>query len=285
MGGCVYNDVKSVNKTENKYKNHYEHHHTIRKNCFQLNFKRKVKNSACNWHENIEVLLITEGEGYAKCGADTVTIKKGEMFVINSGQMHHIYSNTDFSYYCLIIDEKFCEDNGLDIKNCLFEQKIVDKEIIKKYWDIVCLYKGGSINDYAPVERAKIRMSILAFVIGIYENYACKVSNENETNKAGEEYVKKAMEYINENYINPIGLKHVAEIIGINKSYLSREFKKYAGQTVHTYINTLRCKNAEQCISEGMSVTEAAMECGFATLSYFSRTYKKIMNSSPSKIK
>ena len=93
------------------------------------------------------------------------------------------------------------------------------------------------------------------------------------------------MVHINENYTNPIGLEKISEIMGINKSYLSREFKKYTGQTVHTYINLVRCKKAEQCISDGMTVTEAAMECGFETLSYFSRTYKKLMNASPSEIK
>jgi AraC-like DNA-binding protein len=38
-------------------------------------------------------------------------------------------------------------------------------------------------------------------------------------------------------------------------------------------------------MAEGMSVTEAAFECGFESLSYFSRTYKKIMGVSPSKNK
>ena len=91
--------------------------------------------------------------------------------------------------------------------------------------------------------------------------------------------------YINENYTNALSLEHIAEVIGINKSYLSREFKKYAGHTVHTYINMLRCKKAEQCISEGMTVTEAAMECGFENISYFSRTYKNIMKGKASDIK
>ena len=287
MAGCGYDNAfyKTNKEANSKNVNYYEHHYGIRRNCFKLNFLSKVRDSACNWHENIEVIFITEGQGYIKCGADTVKISEGEIFVINSEQMHHIYSDTVFSYYCLIIDESFCEDNGLDVKNSLFKRKISDKEAIKKYMTIVSLYKGKDINNYTTLDRVKIRMAILNFVVELYENHIYNGSNEERKNKAGEEYVKKAMVYINESYTNPIGLEQIAQVIGINKSYLSREFKKHAGHTVHTYINMLRCKKAEQCISEGMSVTDAAMECGFETLSYFSRTYKKIMKVSPSEIK
>ncbi|MBQ8432508.1 MAG: helix-turn-helix domain-containing protein [Clostridia bacterium] len=61
----------------------------------------------------------------------------------------------------------------------------------------------------------------------------------------------------------------------ITECYLAREFKSYTGQTVMTYLNMVRCKNAEICLAEGKSVTETAYECGFESISCFSRTYKK----------
>lgn len=93
------------------------------------------------------------------------------------------------------------------------------------------------------------------------------------------------VEYMNDHYNKRISLDEIAEHVGFNKFYLIREFKKYTGQTPFTYINILRCKKARLCILEGMTVTEAANESGFDTLSYFSRTYSKLMGQSPSAIK
>ena len=71
----------------------------------------------------------------------------------------------------------------------------------------------------------------------------------------------------------------------ITKFHLIREFKRYTGQTVFTYINILKCKKAQSCLMDGLTVTETATECGFDNVSYFSQVYKKIMGVSPNKTK
>ena len=75
----------------------------------------------------------------------------------------------------------------------------------------------------------------------------------------------------------------IAAMCGITKYHLAREFKRITGQTVLTYLNALRCKKAQLLLSEGKTVTEAAFESGFESLSYFSRTYKRIMGAPPSR--
>ena len=52
--------------------------------------------------------------------------------------------------------------------------------------------------------------------------------------------------------------------------------------TVIEYVNILRCKEAKRLISEGQSVSEAAIASGFNNLSYFTRTYKKYVGELPS---
>jgi len=71
----------------------------------------------------------------------------------------------------------------------------------------------------------------------------------------------------------------------ITKYHLIREFKRYTGQTICTYVNILKCKRAEAFLVQGLTVTETATECGFDNVSYFSQVYKKIMGISPKKVK
>ncbi len=99
---------------------------------------------------------------------------------------------------------------------------------------------------------------------------------------SSEQYVKRVLDRLNGNCTEHISLEELAKDCGITKYHLARAFKRYTGQTLFTYINIMRCKKAELCIRDGMSITEAAYECGFESLSYFSRTYKKLMGASPS---
>ena len=44
----------------------------------------------------------------------------------------------------------------------------------------------------------------------------------------------------------------------------------------------MRCKESKRLIKEGMSVSAAALSCGFENMSYFTKTYKKYMGALPS---
>ena len=77
-------------------------------------------------------------------------------------------------------------------------------------------------------------------------------------------------------------LSDLAELAQVNEKYLCRFFKEYTGQTPIDYINRLRVDRAcyEMSVT-GMNVTEAAFECGFNELSYFSKMFKKYKGIAP----
>ena len=53
--------------------------------------------------------------------------------------------------------------------------------------------------------------------------------------------------------------------------------------TINQYINMLRCNEAKVLLSQGkQSVTEIGTHCGFNSMSYFSKTYRKIIGELPS---
>ena len=100
-----------------------------------------------------------------------------------------------------------------------------------------------------------------------------------------ERHVKRVIAYFNDNLAETITMDDLSELCGVTKFHLAREFKRYTGQTVFTYLNFLRCKRAKLLISGGKRVAEAAYECGFESLSYFSRTYKRLIGEAPSSSK
>ncbi len=264
---------------------YYEHHLSMKthKICpFIVRLSKNPVSSPANWHKNIEILLFAEGSGRIQYGKEVLSVFESDIVIISSGVLHRVYNKCDASYYVVIIDEDFCNENGINTANLKFERVVRDAEVKALILKITERMKEyGESGD--PILAAKLRLSVLALLITLCERYAVKnEGNEKEASRS-EQYVKDVIEYINTNYSRPISLEELAARCGITKFHLAREFKKFTGQTLLTYTNILRCRKASMLIADGKTVTEAALECGFESLSYFSRTYKKIMGNSPSK--
>ncbi len=98
--------------------------------------------------------------------------------------------------------------------------------------------------------------------------------------------VKRALEFMRQNYNKNISLDDVALYLGFNKSYLCRVFKEMTGMTAIQILNTIKCDEAKRLLlTKNYTISEAAERCGFENLSYFARTYKNIIGCPPSKTK
>ena len=265
----------------------YEHHLTLKQDklCpFKIKTSNNLRDSVCNWHTNIEILLVTGGEGHMQYNSDDLPISKHDIIVINSGDLHRVYSERGISFDYIIIDEGFCRDNGINTGDRCFDRIFKCEATERKCLCLHELYKDYKASP-SPINTAKLRHAVLNLIIELYSEHSNSVTDASATQKSPQDYVKKVLEYLAEHYVEPLSLEGVASVCGITKYHLAREFKRYTGQTVITYINILRCKKAEACLTSGMTVTEAACESGFDSISYFSRTYKKLMGASPSSIK
>lgn len=249
---------------------------------FKLLHASSTTKSKCNWHKNIEIFLITDGKGVMQYSTESIPLSSEDIVVVNSSVLHRPYSETGIGYYFLIIDDTFCIENGIDVSSFTFEKKFRSAETKSKFQSVII-----EMNAYKekPCQLSVIalRSAVLSLLADLCANHATAVGADRSDEHASERHVKLVIDYVNEHFSEPICLETLAGLCSITKYHLAREFKKHTGQTVFTYLNSLRCKNAALCISKGMSVTDAAYASGFQSLSYFSRTYKSIMGQSPAK--
>ena len=94
--------------------------------------------------------------------------------------------------------------------------------------------------------------------------------------------IASILQYINHNLKEDLSVETLSARYYVSKYHLMRKFKQETGYTLHNYIVNKRLLMARTLISNGMPVTKAAQESGFAEYSTFSRAYRKQFKTHPS---
>ncbi len=88
--------------------------------------------------------------------------------------------------------------------------------------------------------------------------------------------------YVQTHYSEPISLERIAADVGYSPSYLSRTFKEKTGMNLVSFINKVRIDAAMSDLrTTDYSVSDVARRCGFESVGYFTRVFKKVAGVTP----
>lgn len=97
---------------------------------------------ATNWHDNPEIQLCVEGEGFVLLDGERHPFQAGDLIVVNSNQVHFTGTDTALTYHCLILDDTFCRMANLPYQQFQFATRFQDEEIKNSILSVVELYQG-----------------------------------------------------------------------------------------------------------------------------------------------
>jgi AraC-like DNA-binding protein len=88
--------------------------------------------------------------------------------------------------------------------------------------------------------------------------------------------------YMEQNIRSLHRIENVAEACHLDPAYLTRVFRRFAGESPHRFLTSLKMNAAAlQLVRREMLVKEVAGEFGFADPYHFSKTFKKVHGLSP----
>lgn len=228
-----------------------------------------------NWHENIELLYAAYGNGYVSCGGCKYPFECGDIFAVNSKEVHFVGCDDYLDYCCLIPDREFCMYNGMDTSRIKFEHII-------KSDAAVCLFNKLA-NDYSRSQLYRgtaLRCEVLSLLVYIAENYSTpNLGGVSDLSNMG---ISLAIGYIQANFDQKLTVDELANQSGLSKFYFIREFAKTTGCTPIEYINLIRCQTARKLLSSGSyRIREVSEKCGFENMSYFAKLFKRYIGKTP----
>jgi Response regulator containing CheY-like receiver domain and AraC-type DNA-binding domain len=110
-----------------------------------------------------------------------------------------------------------------------------------------------------------------------------KLSNMiQEFNNILHPYVKKAIDYIKENYANDISLKTISQHFHVTSAYMGKIFYNETGKYFNDYLCEVRLAKAEDLLTHTeLKISDISNKSGFSGQSYFNRLFKNVYNLSP----
>jgi AraC-like DNA-binding protein len=104
---------------------------------------------------------------------------------------------------------------------------------------------------------------------------------KNQFNEREQARLQRIYAFIDAHFQRKIDLDEMAQISHLSKGAFCRYFKKMTRLTFTDFLNHYRVNQAKNLLLQDQNVTETCFQCGFESLSYFNRIFKKITQENP----
>lgn len=232
--------------------------------------------------EHFVIHYILSGEGTLKLKDKTYTLKENEGFLISPNDVSTYSANYDnpweyvwvgfhglnaYNYLQLaeLSSDKptFKFTRGDQLKNCLLEMVKVN-------------------NEYTHSTVLRIQSLLYSLFAELVEN--SQQNNPVSLHTTKNQYIRKAIDYIQTNYMDHITVADLAGYVGLDRSYFTTIFKECLNIPPQTYLTQFKINKACNLLKdESFSVSEIAVMSGYNDPVVFQKAFKNTIGISPSK--
>jgi len=244
------------------------------------------------WHFHPELELVyIEGASAKRHVGNHISHYQGSDLVLIGGNIPHLNFDhgvtTTYLKEVLHIKPNF-KDHILD---ALPELKQIDRLLeLSKYG--IAFYGetknevGTLLKELHTLEPFAFFMSVMTILRRLSTSKEFELLHKtpfiNKHNEKEQKRLRTIYAFIDERYESKITLDEVASLCNLTKPAFCRYFKKNTGSTFVQFLNQYRVSQAKRYLLLGKNVTETCYSCGFESLSYFNRSFKKIVGENPS---
>lgn len=248
-------------------------------------------------HDFWEFLYVDKGEVEIMADTKGYKLRQGDIVFHKPNEFHSVWANgviapniVVVSFECNSAAMKFFEGKILKLsplnKNILGEiireGKAAFKNNLGKVYTSLVKKEEGEV---ASQQLIKLYLQMLLIKI-IRENEAIK--KEDRISSATKErmendIISNIIEFFKENIDKNFSFNDICVRFSLGKTHLKTLFKDCTNQGAMFYFRMLKIEEAKKLIREGKyNFTEISQKLGYESVHYFSRSFKKCTNMTPS---
>jgi len=224
---------------------------------------------------------IISGKGTYTVGDKTYHLKENDGFLIWPGELTYYKADKDnpWQYVWIAFD-------GVKAKTYLSYANLDEKNLIFNYSKDTSLVeyvlKMFDLKHFTISNKLQLEGLLYMFMSKLTENV--DINPNQSVYNSSEIYLEKSIEFIKNNYVNPIKINEIADYIGINRSYLTNIFKKNLNISPQDFLLNYRIDKATELLTlTNFSIKVIANSVGYHDPLTFSKIFKKIKGISPKK--
>ena len=222
---------------------------------------------------------ILSGKGVFRTGGREYPLEAGSGFLIVPGHLafYQADEKEPWTYVWAGFSgsgvESFVSYTGLSVRHPVFQSDRSD-ELYGSVRDMMEHNTYGLTNELRRNGQLQIFLSLIAESAGTQAR-----PEEDRANQ----YVKRAVEFIQRNYCNPVKVTDVADYVCINRSYLYTLFENSMGMSPQQFLTAFRLTRAAELLAvTQLPVESIALSCGYNDPLVFTKAFKQMKGMSPS---
>ena len=253
-------------------------------------------------HDFWEMVYIDKGEMICTADKNRFILKSGEMTFHKPNEFHNLSGDNRTAPNISIITFE-CKSNAMKyFEGKIFKLNQEEKAMLSLLFSegLSCFRLADEKNpllqklvkiENAPFGSSQMTKNLLeAFLIML-----CRHTDV-LTKKMRRSYlidgvevpynIKEIIDFLKQNIYNKITTSDVAKAVGKSESTVKKLFDSYQKNGIMKYYNSLKIKEAKKLIREGKyNITQISDMLCFDNPQYFSKTFKKFTNMTPSEYK
>ncbi|MCI6005700.1 AraC family transcriptional regulator [Blautia sp. HCP3S3_G3] len=232
--------------------------------------------------------MVEGGKGVFEMNGQSYYLEKGDAFLIPAGReaWYEADHEDPWAY-------RWIGFEGIDAEVCCARAGFTLKNPVRKItclnaaeWCIEGMMKNPQDLPENKVRRNGLLQILFGELIADYRKLCIERGELPPEYKTGSVYVERAVEYINENYSKHLTINELADMIGVNRSYLATNFKKCMGCSPQEYLINVRVEQAKSLLYKtNTQISEVASKVGYQDPLAFSKIFKRKTGYSPTEYK
>ncbi len=257
-----------------------------------------ISSVSIHWQDTMEILLIREGSGRVSIDLEKISVKKGDICLILPGQLHSIDADSNSSLKISMIQFPLSLLSGSTDNDDAFaflERLSKGEQVIP--WLITPEY--GWYDEFRQCFEEMFQLQTFysaAYPLGIKSNlfrlfyllfYNEPLVKPKSRPQKSVVKTKQIISYITEHYSEPLSTEQMAKVCGFSESHFIKFFKSTIGITFTECLNSYRLSQASRFLLSNADepIMDTARKCGFNSISYFNRVFKKKYGITPSALR
>lgn len=242
-----------------------------------------------HWHSAFEIDLVTGCNTRFDFEGSSLNIAPGNAVFINSQKIHAYQPENSVKYktYAILFEPVLLSGqyNGDIFQKYvapLMKSSLSGLEIPSSDPMSVCIKEIIRLAEEEPkYYEIRIRTQLEELWCRLLDKIS-GMPTETDIHKEDSERIKNMLNYIHTHYGENLTLKKVAAAASVGVRECSRCFQRSIRQSPMDYVNLYRVQiAAEMLTATAYTVTEISERCGFSSVSYFGKVFRRQTGKSP----